>query len=461
MKIECIGHTFETAVRQIIQLFFSLKSDVYVKSAMLASVTETVIKYDGREARAVSFAPPEASRTEQSDSVKRSCFEAAVKLSDMPAPWGISTGIRPAKSIRALHKQGLSYTEAKEAFARRYLADEEKALLAARVAQKEDALLNDMYPDGVSVYIGIPFCPTRCAYCSFISQSAERSARFVEPYLAALAREIEAAARTIKRVGKRLETLYFGGGTPTVLSQEQLHVLFSLCEKMFDFSSLREFTVEAGRPDTICTAKLSELKAAGVNRISINPQTMKQQTLDTIGRRHGVEDVYNAFDIARAGGFDNINADIIVGLPNETEADVSQTMSELLSLSPEAVTIHTMYLKRAAYLIDEFERYRFCEGTRLLMNAAVRALADYEPYYLYKQKNTLGNLENVGFAKEGCECRYNVYIMEEEQTILALGAGASSKIVKDGLISRIYNPKDAREYILRIDDIVAQKEGIL
>lgn len=462
MEILTKNHSFNDAIRQIVQLFFDIGSEIKVKSVLeedgfnLIAFAEISMN-DKKGTGKVTIQKTEERRF-ISDLVKKSVLLACREISDMPSPWGISTGIRPAKEARQMLDEGKSDKEILSFLEDEMWITEEKALLSLEVAKREREILKSKKENGVSIYVGIPFCPTRCAYCSFISQAVGHNEKFVEPYVKALLKEIEATARLCEKRGYLVETIYFGGGTPTTLSPDKLKVLIDAVKNNFDISNLREFTVEAGRPDTITEEMLSMLSETGVKRISINPQTMNDKTLELIGRRHTAAEIVDAFKMAKRYDF-SINADLIAGLPEETTEDFEYTMKELLKLNPDAVTVHTMYLKRAARLIDDFSKYRFVTDAKNMVSYAKRVLCEkgYNPYYLYKQKNTLGNLENTAFAKKGHECLYNIYIMEEVQTILALGGGASTKIVEDGEISRIYNPKDAADYIKRIDEIVEKK----
>ena len=284
--------------------------------------------------------------------------------------------------------------------------------------------------------------------------------KFVKPYVNALLTEIDETAKMADDFGMKVETIYFGGGTPTTLAPEDLDILIKRVKERFDVTSLREFTVEAGRPDTFSDEMLSMLRENSVRRISINPQTMNQKTLDKIGRRHSVEDTIKAFEMAHKYNYFSINADVIAGLPDETPEEFAHTIREVCALSPDAVTVHKMYLKRSARLIDDFEKLRFASDMDSMVQYGYDFLTQnsYNPYYLYKQRNTLGNLENVGFAKEGHESLYNIYIMEEIQTILALGGGAYTKMVKGDKIERVFNHKEAGDYISRIDEIIEKKK---
>ena len=468
MKIETMGHSFEDAVRQIVQLFFDLNADFEVESSLKVNENLYIAKakitlgeqYAEGEIETALINPQ---KREVSDLVKKSVYFACKKLSDMPTPWGISTGIRPAKTARMMLDEDRGDDEILEYMQNEFYITPRKARLSLDVAKKEHKLLENRVKNGVSVYLGVPFCPTRCAYCSFISQAMAHNQKFVKPYVDALLLEIEETARMAESFDMKVETVYFGGGTPTTLSPEALDILIKKVKNCFNTASLREFTVEAGRPDTFSDEMLSMLKENSVRRISINPQTMNQKTLDKIGRKHTVEDTIKAFEMAKKYNFFSINADVIAGLPDETPDDFAHTMREVCALSPDAVTVHTMYLKRAARLIDDFEKLRFATDMDSMVQHAYDFLTEngFNPYYLYKQKNTLGNLENVGFAKEGHESLYNIYIMEEIQTILALGGGASTKMVKGDRIERVFNPKEAADYIARIDEIIKKKRAAL
>lgn len=462
MEISTVNHSFNDAIRQIVQLFFDIAEDIKVKSVLeedgfnLIAFAEIFV--NDKKGTGKATAKITAERRFVSDLIKKSVSLACREISDMPSPWGISTGIRPAKEARRMLDEGKTDGEILSFLEQEMWITEEKALLSLDVAKREKEILKNKRENGASIYVGIPFCPTRCAYCSFISQAVAHNEKFIEPYVKALIKEIEATAKLCEKRGDSIETIYFGGGTPTALSAQNLRTLIDAVKKNFDVSNLREFTVEAGRPDTFSDEMVSMLYDSGVKRISINPQTMNDKTLKLIGRCHSASQTVDAFKMAKKYDF-SINADLIAGLPEETTEDFKYTMDELLKLEPDAVTVHTMYLKRAARLIDEFSKYRFVTEANSMVSYAKLKLEEngYNPYYLYKQKNTLGNLENTAFAKSGHECLYNIYIMEEVQTIFALGGGASTKIVKDGEISRIYNPKDAADYIRRIDEITEKK----
>ena len=384
-------------------------------------------------------------------------------------PWGYLTGVRPSKIAYTLLEKGADREQILEEFTKKHLVSEKKAQLALQVAQTEKSILEKMdYKNGYSLYIGIPFCPTTCLYCSFTSYSLAAYQSKVQPYLEALLKEMKYVSEAMR--GRRLDTVYFGGGTPTTLSAGQLDMLLTELERQFDLSACRELTVEAGRPDSITYEKLCVLKAHHVDRISINPQTMNQQTLDLIGRRHTVEQIEEAFALAGKAGLDNINMDMILGLPGENKEMVQHTLEKIKALAPESLTVHSLAIKRAAALNIWREKYLDLQMDN--SDKIVSMAADYahqmghQPYYMYRQKNMAGNFENVGYSKPGLECIYNILIMEEKQTIIAMGAGASTKIVfqneteggQAGRIERIENVKDVTNYIQRIDEMIERKQ---
>ena len=408
--------------------------------------------------------PGEPERRKEKSAIKRLLYGLLREHTGKDLPWGDLTGIRPTKIVMSLLNNGETKEDTVRYMREQYLVSEAKAELAADIAVREKKLLDGFdYQNGYSLYVGIPFCPSICLYCSFSSSPLKIWENQVDDYLDALEKEIETAAETFG--DKVLHTVYIGGGTPTTLTPSQMDRLLSKLEERFDYSGLLEFTVEAGRPDSIDKEKLQVIRAHGIDRISINPQTMNQSTLDTIGRKHTVEDIKEAFGLARSLGFSNINMDLIVGLPGEGLAEVSHTMSELEQLDPDSVTVHSLALKRASRMSLMLEEY---QSTSFLNNSAIMDMTRHScesrglfPYYMYRQKNIAGNFENVGYAREGKECLYNVLIMEEVQSILALGAGGSTKIVwPGGRIERVENVKDIRNYIDRIDEMIQRKRRI-
>ena len=381
-------------------------------------------------------------------------------------PWGTLTGIRPTKQALERLVQKENRESIAGYFKTEYLCSEEKTELCIQVAEKEQNLLYGIEDkDSYSIYIGIPFCPSICLYCSFSSYSLKQYEAYVEPYLTALFKEIEYAGTCFPE--KKLVSIYIGGGTPTTLSADQLRRLLKKVKQTFDFTYLREWTVEAGRPDSITKDKLVVLKEEGVTRISINPQSMQQKTLDLIGRKHTTEQIKEAFALARECGHDNINMDLIIGLTGETAEDVKSTLAEIDKLSPDSLTVHTLAVKRAARLNAEMDRYREMRSKEAVEMMAVcqeyTKSRGYEPYYLYRQKNMAENLENIGYAKPGKEGLYNVLIMEEHHTILALGSGGSTKFNFAGTnrLERVENVKSVKDYVERIDEMIQRKKDFL
>jgi oxygen-independent coproporphyrinogen-3 oxidase len=389
-----------------------------------------------------------------------------VRRTGREMPWGALTGIRPTKIAMTKLAEGMSDEEIYDFMKTNYYSSDEKTRLAIEIANRERQLLSKLdYENGYSLYVGIPFCPTTCLYCSFTSYPIGRWKNKTYLYLDALFKELDYVAE--KKRGCTLDTVYFGGGTPTSLSAEDLDKLITKVKTTFDFSSVKEFTVEAGRPDSITREKLEVLKKHGVTRISINPQTMKQETLDLIGRLHTVEDVREKFLLAREVGFDNINMDLICGLPEEDLEDVRATMEQIKALGPDSITVHSLAIKRAARLNTMKEVYKDLKITNtqdmIDLTAAYAREMGQEPYYLYRQKNMAGNFENVGYSAPGKACIYNILIMEEQQTIIGCGAGTTTKRVFPGenRIERVENVKNVEQYIERIDEMIARKEQLL
>ncbi len=395
---------------------------------------------------------------------KQSFHAIAMELIGGFLPWGVLTGIRPGKIARELMEGGMNAADAKARFLDFYLTTDKKAELAIEVAKNEMRTLKNIDKDAVSLYVGIPFCPTRCLYCSFTSQSIKFTSKFVEPYLEALYKEIEYTAAKMKDTPYHIETVYIGGGTPTSLTDVQLDGLIKKLYDEFDLSRIKEFSVEAGRPDTITIEKLKVLKDNNITRISINPQTINDKTLQIIGRNHTAQQFIDSYYMAMDCGLTNINTDLIAGLPGESVDDFLKTLDCIEDLNPRNVTVHTMSIKRSSFLAQDYDAYSVTSATSVntMLDAAyvrMKSLGKI-PYYMYRQKNMLGNLENVGYCDPGFENLYNIYIMEEVQSIIALGTGASSKIVTGDQISRVFNVKDVYEYITRHDEMLKRKDEI-
>lgn len=403
-------------------------------------------------------------RKERKNQLKRLLYSIMSKYTHKELPWGNLTGIRPIKIPMAMLEQGKCCEEIREYLKETYCMTEKKAKLSLEIAQKELQELQQFdYKSGYSLYVGIPFCPTTCLYCSFTSYPIGLWKEQVQKYLQALFKELRYISEAMKQ--KRLDTIYIGGGTPTTLSPEQLKELIQTIYQYFDCSHVKEFCVEAGRPDSITREKLMVLKECGVERISINPQSMNDETLKVIGRQHSVHEIKEAFIMARDVGFKTINMDIILGLPGEGLEHLRNTLKEIEALQPENLTVHSLALKRAARLNIEKESYLSAinESPEAMMKEAesMARKMDMAPYYLYRQKNMAGNLENVGYAKEGHTGLYNILIMEEKQTIVGAGAGAMTKyVVSENEIIRVENVKDVTNYMKRVDEMIARKKDV-
>lgn len=423
-----------------------------IVSILLTHKDET-IKY--------SLETEESNRKYTKNQLKKALYKVLSKHSQKELIWGTLTGIRPTKIPMKLLEEGKSKDEITSFMKHTYFTREDKISLSIKIVEREKQILDNIdLRNAYNVYIGIPFCPSTCLYCSFPSFPIARWENYVDDYLKALEQEI---AFTAKRFAhKKLNTIYIGGGTPTTLTHQQMDWLLSTVKQHFSPEGLLEYTVEAGRPDSITKEKLSVLKNHGITRISINPQTMNQETLQLIGRHHTVEQTKETFFLARELGFDNINMDLILGLPGETPEYVKHTMEEIKKLRPDSLTVHSLAMKRAAHLMmwkDQYESFSII-NTQDLMETTHQYAEELGlfPYYLYRQKNMAGNLENVGYAKEGKAGIYNILIMEEKQSIIALGAGGASKFVfPHNRIERIENVKDVRNYITRVDEMIERK----
>lgn len=408
----------------------------------------------------------EYDRKETKNILKRKLYDIFSSYTKKDLLWGTLSGIRPTKITSALLNDGMAREEVKAYMKKNYYLSDVKAEESVSISENELRILKDIdYKNGYSMYIGIPFCPSTCLYCSFTSNPIFKFRDKMDKYIDAVCKEIEYCSNAFSH--KRISAIYIGGGTPTTLEPYQLEKLLKYINHTYDVAALDEFTVEAGRPDSITAEKLHVIKKYGVTRISINPQTMKDETLKIIGRNHNVSQFLEAYSMARDVGFDNINMDFILGLPGETEADVQYSMDMAEKLRPDSLTIHSLAVKRAARLNmfkEEYSDYQFNNSDEVMeiTRNTAHNLGMY-PYYLYRQKNMKGNLENVGYSVKGKEGIYNILIMEEKQTILAVGAGASTKMVFPGekRIERIENVKDVDLYIDRIDEMIDRKRRFI
>ncbi len=490
MKICLINHEYEYAIRHIAYLFFPNEKIEFVDERCIKQENETyiesVLQDDGvkisvstnimyhQHANACVSQKYNTVDKENKNEYNRFCrdiaklsfYKAANKIIKVNIPWGILTGIRPTKIVHMLIEEGRKNDEIRNIFREHYVVNEKKTDIAIEVAQHEKRILTQLKPKSIGLYIGIPFCPTRCLYCSFVSNAVHKMKKFIDPYIDALQQEIVYTKNIIQDMGWHVECIYIGGGTPTVLSPHLLDKLLKTLSIHVDMQDVKEFTVEAGRPDTIDEEKLRIMKTYNVNRLSINPQTMNETILKTIGRNHSTEDILKSYALARKIGFNNINMDVIAGLPGENEKLFKHTITEIERLGPENITVHTMSIKRASRLHEKIDEYTLLQAdtvnNMLAFTQQFMKEKNMVPYYMYRQKNILGNLENVGYCKPDFECIYNIEIMEEKNSIMAMGSGAVTKMVdlKNSRLERIFNVKDVREYIKRIDEMMLKKNKI-
>lgn len=393
-------------------------------------------------------------------------YKLLCDFTGLTQPWGILTGVRPVKLLRRLAEES-NEEQAVKKFEKDFFVSNEKIALSRETEHNERKILELSKPESFSLYVGIPFCPSRCSYCSFVMASIERAEKLIEPYTKLLCEEIKRTAEIANKLGLRLETVYFGGGTPTTLSAEQLDTVLRTVNKSFDMSTCREFTVEAGRPDTIDIAKLLALKENKVDRISINPQTVNDEVLKTIGRKHTAQQFFDAFELARKCGFDNINTDLIAGLLTDTPESFKNSLDSIVRLNAECITVHTLCMKRASRLTTEgvtLDLQQARDAREMLAYTQnILGQNEYIPYYMYRQSRMVGNLENVGWSKKGFESLYNVYVMDETHTILACGSGGVTKLKRNNpdYLERIFNFKYPYEYIDRFDELIQRKSGIM
>ncbi len=462
------GHDMMNAVQTTVQIFMPNEKYKPVENVQEDGITvKSSVMGNGTTAQLYENGSLICEKTETADgvtmqhAVRSAVYHMLKEKTGQHFPWGMLTGIRPAKTINTYMDMGLTKDESIKKMIETYEMSPEKAELAATVATAERSILEKADKNGISLYIGIPFCPTRCLYCSFTSYPIDIYKTKVDGYVEALIKELKFLGE--KAQGKRLDSIYIGGGTPTSLSAEHLDKIMAAVLETFDLSNILEYTVEAGRPDTITAEKLKVIKKNGASRISVNPQTMNDETLKLIGRRHTVDDIKRVFYEARSVGHDNINMDLILGLPGEGEDEVKNTMEEIKKLSPESLTVHTLAVKRASRLKETLGDYDLAKAMLMenILGLSAKGAAEMglAPYYMYRQKNMLGSFENVGYAKKGFESIYNVVIMEETQSIYAAGAGASTKLYdpETDRIERIFNVKNVDEYIGRIDEMIDRK----
>ena len=481
MKLCLINHSFKYELEKLIRIFLPFEKIEFCNEVISGDGTAVTTREKGESVTRLSaLLTLDGVRYEESFTLENSnadyesecerllavslynCFR---KASHYTPQWGILTGVRPAKLFSRLCREN-GETAAEDWFKNALFVNEEKISLCRETVKGENKITALSRPDSFSLYISVPFCPTRCAYCSFVSHSVENAGKLIPDYINLLKKEIAKTGDIAKSLGLRLETVYIGGGTPTAVTAEQLGEIMTAVRDNFDLSVLREFTVEAGRPDTVTKEKLNTVKKLGCTRISINPQTMNDCVLKNIGRRHTAEDTVKAFLLARECGFNNINTDLIAGLPGDTAASFENTVNSVLRLDPESITVHSLSMKRASTLTvsGSFPETLMGEEAAKMVSYARNTLKTHGflPYYMYRQSKTVGNLENVGYAKNGSECLYNVYTMDETHTVLACGASAVSKLREPGgsYIERIFNFKYPYEYISRFNELLERKKGV-
>ena len=481
MKLTFRGHDDRYAVEQSLLAFFPEERPVYegedgprhaevtLHQGAVYATGVTALTYDGKTARAsarVSLAGAadeyERERLRQR-ALKLSFFRAARDITGATPSWGALTGIRPAKLVRTMLEEGYTPARADRELRDVYCVSPARRRLALESAQAGLRAKRDLKPSDISLYIGIPFCPTRCAYCSFVSASVEKSFALIPPYLEALTAEVEAAGRMVRETGLRVKSFYMGGGTPTTLSAGQMDALLTAVNKAFDLSGCVEYCIEAGRPDTIDREKLQVLLDHGADRISVNPQSLEPQVLRAIGRQHSPEDIENAMTLATSMGFPHVNMDLIAGLPADTPEGFRRTLDKCLTFGADNITVHTLSLKKGSRILLEGLPIPTAEAVAEMLDYADPALRarGFAPYYLYRQKYMSGSFENVGWCISGAEGLYNIYIMEELHSILSLGAGGSTKMVdaQRNRIERVFHPKFPLEYIQRPEKLAENLES--
>ena len=489
MKLYLIGHTHKYALEQILLMLFPEERPEYPEAlpdtppacvstlrcgeTWCTSVCTLLLTGGAFRASArvrTALLTDELTRTRLLTKIVKLAFYRAALRGGLPKPeWGSLSGIRPTKLLTRRLEAGMPPNRALRDFCREYDVSPARAALCLDTAKASLRVQKILMPRDVCLYVGIPFCPTRCAYCSFVSNSVEKSMKLVEPFLETLLREIDATAETVERLGLRVVSIYMGGGTPTTLSAAQLERLCTRLAERFDLGALREYTVEAGRPDTITAEKLKTLRDCGVGRISVNPQTMCDSVLEVIGRKHTAADILHALALVRAESGLAVNMDLIAGLPSDTPEQFSETLDQVLALEPENVTVHTLSLKKGSRITlavtdGADAALPLPRAVSSMLGEAIQRLrtAGYAPYYLYRQKFMSGGFENVGWTKPGFENLYNVCIMEELCSILAMGGGASTKLVDyaRGHIERVFAPKYPQEYIASIEKVISDKSKV-
>ncbi len=473
MILSVMGHKFRFETENVLRIFFPLEkityteefpdtSEDYILTFAKDGMIGCEVCLNGRKEKSEQTIENKTDK-EAELILAQLLYGILTKMTGIMPAWGVLTGIRPSKLLRNLGAE-TDMADAIDFFKNELYVSDKKTELTFAVANAEERIISLSENNSYSLYVSIPFCPTRCSYCSFVSHSIAQAKKLIPDYIRLLCKELEYISKIATDLGLKLETIYFGGGTPTSLDEESLAVLTDTVRKNFDVSSVREYTIEAGRPDTLNAEKLNIMKKAGVSRISINPQTFNAEVLENIGRKHSPEMTVKAFEMARNAGFDNINMDFIAGLPGDTFESFRASIGKALELSPENITIHTLALKRAANIVTKGETDSVYRETTKMIDYSASALYEngYFPYYMYRQSKTVGNNENVGWSRQGRECLYNIYMMEEIHTVLAAGGGAVTKLKSpfDKRVDRIFNFKYPYEYISRFEEQLQRKNYI-
>lgn len=477
MPIVLIGNSFKYEIEATCKLFFHTQhfafsddindacGDSFIVAGIDGKRLYTDVKLNGNTPVHAEKILADNAESDPDTAEHELCRLIYHVLSDsfgITPPWGLMTGIRPVKKVIELMRQGYIKQDIFRSLTEKYEISTNKLQLAYDTALNQLPILDKIDSSDVSLYVSIPFCPTRCSYCSFVSHSMDSAIKLMPDYVEALCRELEIIGNIVRETDTKIDTIYFGGGTPTSISAKDLQTIMEAVAANFDLASIREYSVEAGRPDTITPEKLHVIKSLGADRISVNPQTLNDDVLRVIGRKHSGEDAIRAFEAARREGFTNINTDLIAGLPTESPESFRKTLDKMIELSPESITVHTLTLKRAANLFEQSQDNTSNPASEMV-DYSINALMNnnYLPYYMYRQKNTVDNLENVGYAKKGYESYYNIFIMDETQTIIGAGCAASTKLVyPNGKITRIHNYKFPYEYIDRFGQLMEKKKEI-
>ena len=468
MDLTLIGHDDRYAVEQLQLSLFPQGQPGQAVSTLHRGKTwltaSTQITLDGKTVRA-SRRIPAAEETVRlrRRALQQSYYLAACQLLPVLPPWGALAGVRPTKLTTKHLLEGGTPRSADKMLKDVYYVTESRRKLAVDCSVSTVRAARLLQPQDLSVYIGIPFCPSRCAYCSFVSRTIGKKTELLEPYLEALLSEIRLTGDLLRVSGKTIRSLYIGGGTPTTLSTPQMIRLLDAINQSFDLSRCLEFTVEGGRPDTLDEEKLRAIHDRGVNRMSINPQTMEDSVLRCCGRIHKTQDILRAYDQATAAGFQDINMDLIAGLPTDTPEGFRHSLDAVAQLNPSNITVHTLALKKGADLFEHRENLPSAEAVAEMVayaEATLRSLG-YKPYYLYRQKYMSGSFENVGWSRDNRDCLYNIYMMEEVHTIVSLGGGGMNKVnLPDGSLRRFHNPKFPEQYIEMLDSVLQQKREL-